>query len=177
MNKTTVFAFIFGAAIGAAIAWRYATIHYERILNEELDKLYDDPTNVSDDDEPEKQNIEDYSEILTTEGYVNSDDKEEKGETSMRNTPYIISPDDYGNEDGYDCESLTYYADGILTDDWDNPIENVDEIVGSESLKHFGENKDDEDTVYVRNDTLKRDYEILRDVCKYSDIIEYQGND
>ena len=41
----------------------------------------------------------------------------------------------------------------------------VDCFIGLESLKHFGEYGDD--SVYVRNDELKADYEILLDDEKY----------
>ena len=184
MNKATIFAFIMGAAIGAAVTWRIAAVRYERMVNEELDNLYDELTNNSDKktEEPkedtgvkttefinEKPSLQEYAKILKKNCYI-SDNHDEEEENPMEGRPYVISPDDYGNEDGYDCESLTYYADGVLTDDWDNPIEDVEGFVGVESLNHFGENEGDEDTVYVRNDDHKRDYEILRDTRKFSDV-------
>ena len=46
----------------------------------------------------------------------------------------------------------------------------MDEIVGKESLNHFGEYEDD--SVFVRNDRLKRDYEILLDQRNYSDVVK-----
>ena len=56
-----------------------------------------------------------------------------------------------------------------MTDDWDNVIEDVEEMVGEESLKHFGDYGDDQDTVYVRNDNHKSVYEILRAEQCFSD--------
>ncbi len=82
--------------------------------------------------------------------------------------PYVISPDVFGDADGYDVVSLNYYADGVLTDDWGDIIGNVDDIVGEESLTHFGEYEND--SVFVRNDRLKTDYEILKDERNFSDI-------
>ena len=79
--------------------------------------------------------------------------------------PYVISPEEYGERDGYDLYSYTYYADKVLADEYNEPIEDVDSIIGLESLKHFGEYGDD--SVYVRNDELKADYEILLDDEKY----------
>ena len=52
-----------------------------------------------------------------------------------------------------------------MADENNEPIEDVDSIIGLESLKHFGEYGDD--SVYVRNDELKADYEILLDDEKY----------
>ena len=56
---------------------------------------------------------------------------------------------------------LTYYADGVLEDEYWNVIENPEDIVGDEFMNHFGEYADD--VVYIRNEELKTDYEITRD--------------
>ena len=69
----------------------------------------------------------------------------------------------------YTTETLTYYADHVLTDDFDNPIEDVEAMVGEESLNHFGEYE--EDAVYVRNERHKIDYEILLDERKYTEVV------
>ena len=74
------------------------------------------------------------------------------------NEPYVISPDEFGNA-GYDIVSLELYSDRVLVDEDDNPIEDIDFLVGEDSLEHFGEYEDD--SVFVRNDHLKTDFEIL----------------
>lgn len=84
--------------------------------------------------------------------------------------PEVIPPDEFGDDPDYDTISLTYYADGILTDDMDCIIENVDDVVGIESLDCFGEWEDD--CVYVRNDNYKSYYEILRDMRTYKDVVQ-----
>ena len=190
MSKTTIFAFIFGAAVGAAVTWRIAATKFERMLDEEINNIYDDlereKKSKEDEEDVEKPAehseerrtskpinekpdlMDKYAEVLKKTGYKTKE-IEEGEESEMDDKPYVIHPDDFG-EDGYECESLTYYADGVLTDDWDHPIEDVEGLVGVESLEHFGENDGDEDTVYVRNDRYKTDYEILRDNRNFSDI-------
>jgi hypothetical protein len=85
--------------------------------------------------------------------------------------PYVITPEQFSELDyeGYATETLTYYADGVLTDFLDNVIENVDDVVGEESLEHFGEYE--EDTVFVRNDHLMTGYEIQRDNRTYAEVV------
>ena len=95
-----------------------------------------------------------------------------EGLTHDTSAPYVISPEQFGEFDDYDQESLTYYADHILTDSCDRIVEDVEQTVGFESLAHFGEY--DEDSVYVRNDRLKMDFEILRDQREYSKVLEYK---
>ena len=81
----------------------------------------------------------------------------------------VVSPDEFGEIDEYEKISLTYYIDGSLADDNDELIEDVDGTIGFESLNHFGEYEDD--SVFVRNDRLKCDYEILLDQRNYSDVV------
>lgn len=88
----------------------------------------------------------------------------------MEMKPYVISPDEFGEFEDYERISLSYYADQILADEDDEKVEDVDNVVGLESLAHFGEYEDD--SVFVRNDRLKCDYEILLDQRTYSDVIK-----
>ena len=84
--------------------------------------------------------------------------------------PYVIDPEEYGEDDDYETLTLTYYSDDVLVDEDDEPVENREEVIGNESLKRFGEFE--ADAVFVRNERLKCDYEILRDNRKYSDILD-----
>ena len=90
----------------------------------------------------------------------------EKSENSG-DVPYVISPDEFDELDGYTAISLTYFADGVLSDENGVIIDDVEEIVG-DGLNHFGEY--DEDAVYVRNDAKRCDYEILKDERKYAEF-------
>ena len=44
------------------------------------------------------------------------------------------------------------------------------ETIGKDSLTHFGEYEDD--SVFVRNDRLKADYEILMDQRTYAEVLQ-----
>jgi hypothetical protein len=79
--------------------------------------------------------------------------------------PYVISPGEFGSEEDYECITLQYYADGVLTDDWDEIIDDWDEVAGKDFYKRFGEYEDD--VVHVRNKRLKCDYEICRNEQYY----------
>ena len=143
---------------------------------EEFDDSYD-----SDDEEPKseqkidrnnKPDIVEYAKILSEASYTNyaerQDKKEKKGVEPVEDErPYVISPDEFGEKDGYENVTLTYYADGVLTDYFDNVISNVDEVVGFDSLDHFGEYEDD--VVFVRNEKMETDYEILRDLRDFNE--------
>ena len=139
----------------------------------------DDSDDVEEEPKPEqkidrnnKPDIVEYAKILSETGYTNyaerQDKKEKKGVEPVEDErPYVISPDEFGEKDGYENVTLTYYADGVLTDYFDNVISNVDEVVGFDSLDHFGEYEDD--AVFVRNEKMETDYEILRDLRDFNE--------
>lgn len=108
-----------------------------------------------------------YATIINKNKYVSS---EEGVHDVYKFKPYIIPPEEFGEEFNYDCETLYYYADGVVTDDQDVPIENIRNVVGLEFPNHYGEYE--EDCVYVRNDELKTDYEILMDVRPFSEAFD-----
>ena len=59
----------------------------------------------------------------------------------------------------------------ILTDEDDEIVEDIEDKIGFDALSHFGEYE--EDSVFVRNDRIKCDYEILLDQRKYSEVEHY----
>jgi hypothetical protein len=91
--------------------------------------------------------------------------KKEGGAEPMVKDPYVIAPYDFGEIDGYNQISLTYYSDGILEDEDGGIVKDVDELLGVGSLNTFGEYEDD--SVFVRNEFLKTDFEILKDYRTY----------
>ena len=202
MSKaTTFFAFVAGAAIGVGATWGYFKTKYERIAQEEIDsvketfskraKPEETPKESEDDNRSkarrarEKADIMEYAARLAKEGYTNygtavedglDQRKNDQGEEArdLAEPPYVITPEQYGDQVGYDAISLTYYADGVLADDDDVAMEedDIDNAVGADFYTHFGENKDDEDVIHIRNDRLKCDYEICRDYREYAEVLE-----
>lgn len=49
----------------------------------------------------------------------------------------MIPPEQFGDDEEYEQISLTYYADGVLADENDEVIEDVEDAVGIDSLNHF----------------------------------------
>lgn len=81
--------------------------------------------------------------------------------------PYVISPEDFIELDGYTPVSLSYFSDGVLSDEYGVIVDDVEEIIG-DALNHFGEYE--EDCVFVRNDAKRCDYEILVDERTYAEF-------
>ena len=193
-----VIMFATGAVIGSLATWKYAKTKYERIAQEEIDsvrnvfreraaiksRMEEDRHEDYASDELKGNEDELYYRVTDTEKHEYMDaasrymstadgsiveNERKEGGTYMATKPYVISPDDFGELDGYETTTLTYYADGVLEDDYYIVIdeEEVDAMVGMDSFNHFGEYE--QDTVFVRNEKRKTDFEIQRDLRKYSE--------
>ena len=159
---------------------------YRQMADEEIESMREYFSNKSkkiehveledndDEDETEtyevaEKDIRDYEGVLEKvnySGYTTVSTKEvEKDMTG----PYVITPEEFGELKEYETIELTYYADFVLADNRNNTIEDVDDVIGLDSLDHFGEYEDD--SVFVRDDERKIDYQILLDPRKYSDVI------
>lgn len=188
--------FVSGAAIGSIVTWKLIEKKYKDLADEEIESVIETFKNrkprITKDDVKEKVEkvINKYKEpkeivedIVTTERY-SIENEEEIDEDDESNytvnvdndvevvTPYVITPEQFGEYNEYGTKTLTYYADNVLTDEIDNPI-TLDEMVimiGPDALDHFGEYEDD--SVYIRDEMNEMDYEILKSEKKFSEIPE-----
>ena len=178
-SKILIFAA--GAAVGSAVTWKLVKTKYEQIANEEIESVKEFFGRGKNKEEESEEVYEVFADgvlkevekICEENGYTNYSNTKKEEEEMDIDAPYVIAPEEFGELDDYETETLTYYKDKVLADDWDNKIENVDDLVGEESLTHFGEYE--EDSVYVRNDTTKTDYEILLDERNFSDVRPMEG--
>lgn len=196
MKNITINVLLFttGAVIGSLVTWKVVKTKYERIAQEEIDSVketwarlmrdrtserveeesedYDESDEEEDDGGYAQQTFFEYSSLANM--YKNSGEKTENGEEGERddevpyvNGPYVISPEDYGDgEYDHDLQCLTYYADGVLADDWGVKLD-VEDTIGEDSIAHFGDYE--EDILHIRNERNKRDYEIVRDSRTYAE--------
>lgn len=178
MNNKVVnaIAFLLGAGIGSVVTWKLVETKYKKLAQEEIDSVREvySKKEIALANEVKKAHacleantkndkVPSYQHIVEDMGYV-SESEEEEGAGNV----HVIPPESYG-ELGYEEVSLTYYADNVLAYDDDSVIRDVNKVVGKGSLNTFGEYEDD--SVFVRDDDKKIDYEILRDMRRYSDVV------
>lgn len=174
IKLSNILSFATGAVIGSVVTWKVVSDRYEQIIEAMQDRFEGIEGNWVDencDDEittvPEQNAIDDmrniYKNIAREEGYIQKEEEEYMPE------PYVISPDDFAELDGYSTETLYYFDDNVMTDDEENILDELEDIIGDiDPVKHFGEYE--QDSIFVRNDAKQCDYEILRDTRKYYDI-------
>ena len=166
MNKeiSNIIIFAVGAAIGSAVTWKFVKNKYSKIADEEISSVKETFAKRAIKETQVDKASEDREElknIVSENGYLPDEESNKKGGSTVVDAPYVIPPevdapyvippDEFGE---------------YLVDEEDEPIEDVESIVGVESLDHFGEWEDD--AVHVRNDRLKTDYEILLDPGYYN---------
>lgn len=83
--------------------------------------------------------------------------------------PYAISFEEFNeNEPGHEQTTLTYYAmDDTLADTQDKPVDNTEYTVGDDNLNRFGDGSGDPNIVYVRNEKISMDFEVVRSNGSY----------
>lgn len=94
-------------------------------------------------------------------------DWEEEGDLrtnlQFEGAPYILHVDEFmAKETPYAQATLTYYeGDEILVDDKSVPVYNISEVIG-DNLR-FGHGSNDRNMLYIRNDHLRMEFEVIRD--------------
>lgn len=204
MNK--VFMFALGAAVGSLITWKLLEKKYKDLADEEIESVVERFKNrekeeglslnefdhikawkdvyVDNIEQPVNEEKEEYDNIVKQLEYDYSDDpdititKMDDGSIWMGPTPdhiepYIINPDEFGDNDEYSTKTWMYYADFTVTDDEGEIVSDAQKYIGDAltDLIQSGDN-----SIYVRNDNNKCDYEIIRSDMRYSDAYYEEDN-
>ena len=195
MNKdllSKVLIFMAGCGIGSIVTWKLVEKRYQQIAQEEIDsvkealgyynqgesKSDEDQECVEDDKDDEDDRFdrdtesakEELANICKEQGYdYNGISKKEGEEEMVENKPYVITPSEF-DENGYKTKTLFYYNDDVVTDERGKVLseKSIEKLIGKESLTTFGQYESD--SVFVRNDDLKTDYEILADERNYHEM-------
>lgn len=180
MNRdllSKIMIFVAGAGIGSAITYKLVKKQYDQIIQEEIDSVKEAFSNKPESTDTEKHEEEEsepekvkYRSIVDEAGYATESEKEEEEEEEVMEKPHIISPEEFGDSD-YAVLTLTYFLDGTVLNDRNKIVTNVEELIGEGFAKHFGDYPEDPDTVYVRNDKLEIDFEVLKDYREYSETV------
>lgn len=130
----------------------------------------DDPEQA----EAAKQLVENIFTKTSASEHVSAEDKRNRTEEA----PYILDRDEYmENETNYTQSSVTWFAgDSVLIDEREDVIDDVDMTVGERNLVRFGYGSGDPNVLYVRNDMLHIEFEILFSEGKYSKEVAGLGD-
>lgn len=198
MSKTKgLLIFVAGAIAGTVAGIGMSKRHFEAIAAQEInevrdyyrkankelaDQLVDKTSDIKEEQAEESEKIEankeekkEYDNIIKHGNYMTTEEINDEEELfSEDDEPYIIDPSEFGNNGHYATQTCTYFADGVLVDDVDEVIEEPETLVGNFHVDIFRDF--DATSVYVRNDWMKMDFEILRDDWFWSDLGDVPSN-
>lgn len=192
MSAKSFIFFVVGAGVGSAVAWFLTKRKYEAMNARDIESMKEQYGNETK--KPEKEVVSDEKVKKTTEEtikevkkcvdilndakytkYSNCNKTDEELEVernddigALREEPYVITPDQFYENEDNDRFSFTLWADGVLTDENCDKVDDVDGVIGTESLKRMGEYE--EDILHVRNDRLQCDYEITTDLREFETL-------
>ena len=149
-------------------------------MKDSIDEPADDRFSTSN-----KGAVKEFKENSARVGYDRISTQPSKPKRGKKNEPepipdeevdtnyiYIISPDDFNTLDGFKVATFYYSADNQVLDE-DCEVLSDSEIVrtiGHDPYGHFGEYEDS--SVYVRNEQLMCDYEILLSLQTAAELSE-----
>lgn len=180
-NLERILIFITGGLIGAYGMYKLINKRYSDIANEEIESVREMyrqkekneriesktmDTIIDESIEEARKTKEEYEKIITESNYLTNSDIENEHinedvttELEEYKNPYIITPEEYGEKSDYEMSSLTLYEDGVLCDENDEEISDIEDFLGT-TLEYFGIY--DDNALFVRNDSKKHDYEIIK---------------
>ena len=164
--------------------------YYERKLDD-LKEMQDQINLTKDIDEEkkpsvvtedlDKEELEEYSEMIDKLKYnkiSTKPKKKAKKEIDISNQPKIISYDEYSEDNNYEKVVVSYFEDdGTLMLEDESLFEDGINVLGPMNLEHFGMMDDDPepDTIYIRNEALGVDYEVVREDGSYENFLANNG--
>lgn len=192
MNAKIIVAFILGAAAGVASSMLYFKTKYEQKADAEIQEIRDLYAKKSETEEKKEatpvashqvtkaddlhataRHVSEYTKYIPKGDAQNEAPKDgihvEKVDFApMKNPnppkPYLIDSSDYGQDDNFDPLCWEWYTDGILANENDEIVDNIQEWIG-DGLKVFAETEDN--LFWVRNEKYGVDIEVARSGITY----------
>lgn len=174
MQNNWIIFFSAGVVAGGLVGYYICKKKYHIVKIEEVSE----PKKINKDrvkKEAEEKIYEASYKKHEVDGDEDWDEAEKVNPVEPEMVPYVISPDSFINEH---CEYakivLHYYEENEVLEyeeydeaEGDDHFADIGSTIGHDSINHFGEFE--KDTVYVRNEALGNDYEVLLEHSAYDE--------
>lgn len=179
--------FLLGAGAGVGAAYFPLKKFFREKADEEIQSVVDtfhkQYDRNSEDPEPEKEEVHEeptwkaaeklkVEDIIQKMNYSKLYKLKEERVNLYKEFPYEIGAGEYNEfeAEGWGCGTIRVFTDGIITDNELNPLDDWMEVIGDACLEHFNETEDG--ILYVRNEKLKSDYEVISDLRTFQEAVE-----
>ena len=186
MNRKLIAAaiFILGATTGVALSSVYYKKKYEDMMAEEIESINEFGRihrerieKVEAENASLKTKVRGWQEerVVNMRDYTSK--AREYGEPSPpedpAEVPYPINFEDFNGNESYEKACLTYYEpDDQLVDEDEELIPDIETYVCLDFARYFDDpDSDDPNTIYIRNEKLRMDFEITRMHVSYAEMM------
>lgn len=181
-----ILTFVTGAGVGVAVTYKLVKDKEERRAQDEINEMKKhiesikaqqakinmekDYTDIVKEYKPDKKSSD---EPVDYTDFYDPDAAEEiviEDASPVENPEIFAIPvEEFDSDETFDKRTLTLYSDGVLADDQDKVVNNIDELIGEEMFEYFKNGKSQEE--YIRNEILGMDYELLKVSESYEDLV------
>ena len=175
---------ILGAAIGSGITYILMKKKCDAQISEAYHEMKEhletkSSNSVKENNEKRDNEIKKEEDVVVLNAVDTTNKKSEptdytsysKKDRKEERTTSLITSERFSNEEPeYEKITLSYFdVDGILADDYGDTVD-IESSIGKKGPEYF--ELLHEDVIYIRNDSLKIDYEIALEHGAYSDVFE-----
>ena len=173
INNTEKFVLIVSAGLfGGFIGYIIGELIIERLYGEDyiLEPISGDEEKLKEiKDKPKKV---DYANYSTKKSKTELSKLVEPYKNEKKGDCFIITSDEFSSQPEYDKETIFWYEDdSVFTNSSEELLDNSGDLFIPNPHLHFGEGSEDPDVVFIRNDKMSVDYEIIRIHGSYAEIV------
>lgn len=187
MNTKNIIMFLFGLGIGGFGTYFAMKQKMENTINAEVqefkesynyeptDETIDDSVGVVPETEPTEENEEEYSEIIRKLNYNEYSTKPKQEEETPvkddaelidKNFPYVITVDQYLENDEFDKVTLYFFDEDYIFMNEDEDLIDAEDLLGAENLTEVSD-----EALYIRNENNGVDYEVILREGSYEEYV------
>ena len=186
MKNNTILLFFAGVGVGYGACYLVMKARFEKVLDERVDAInqaFDkemkelglEVVPVESPDKKPSTDTKIFRSEIKKHNYDSFYEAREKVEEEVEEKdendggpkeggfvePYIITAQQFATDGILDKVTLTYYINADLVCEEEEAVDDPEAVIGTEFTDHFHD--DEEGVVYVRNEKLGTDYEVILD--------------
>lgn len=187
MNTKNIIMFLFGLGIGGVGTYFAMKQKMENTINAEVQEFKEsynyEPVEESKDEyigslpetEPTEETEEEYSEIIRKLNYNEYSTKPKQEEETPvkddaelidKNFPYVITVDQYLENDEFDKVTLYFFDEDYIFMNEDEDLIDAEDLLGAENLTEVSD-----EALYIRNENNGVDYEVILREGSYEEYV------
>lgn len=85
--------------------------------------------------------------------------------------PYILEHNEFFESENQMVTLTWFEGDEVLSDEHDEHVPDIDRVIGEDNLLRFGYGSGDPNILYVRNEKMEIDFEVVKNEGKYTEQI------